>query len=152
MTKVSAQTFARGYKKRIQLGKTLYRFADFINRNYITLILKTMILTALVNSVTDMQKQPPGGVPRKRCSENMQQIYRRTPMPSVLLLICCIFSEHLFVRTPLGGCFWTWKFSQYRSNHWRCSWNLNQSFAKFTGKHLCQCLFFNKVGGLRPVG
>ena len=29
----------------------------------------------------DFQKQPPRGVPRKRCSENMQQIYRRTPMP-----------------------------------------------------------------------
>ena len=28
----------------------------------------------------------------------------------------------------------------------RCSWN----FAKFTGKHLCQILFFNKVAGLRP--
>ena len=27
------------------------------------------------------QKQPPRGVPWKRCSENMQQIYRRTPMP-----------------------------------------------------------------------
>ena len=27
------------------------------------------------------QKQPPRGVLRKRCSENMQQIYRRTPMP-----------------------------------------------------------------------
>ena len=27
------------------------------------------------------QKQPPRGVPRKRCSENIQQIYRRTPMP-----------------------------------------------------------------------
>ena len=26
-------------------------------------------------------KQPLTGVPRKRCSENMQQIYRRTPMP-----------------------------------------------------------------------
>ena len=26
------------------------------------------------------QKQPPRGVPWKRCSENMQQIYRRTPM------------------------------------------------------------------------
>ena len=25
------------------------------------------------------QKQPPRGVPRKMCSENMQQIYRRTP-------------------------------------------------------------------------
>ena len=28
-----------------------------------------------------LQKQPPRGVPRKSCSENMQQIYRRTPMP-----------------------------------------------------------------------
>ena len=27
------------------------------------------------------QKQPSGGVLRKRCSENIQQIYRRTPMP-----------------------------------------------------------------------
>ena len=49
---MSAQTFARGYKKRIQVGKTLYRFPDFINRKYFTLNLKTMILTALVNSVT----------------------------------------------------------------------------------------------------
>ena len=24
---------------------------------------------------------------------------------SVLLSICCIFSEHLFLRTPLEGCF-----------------------------------------------
>ena len=31
-------------KKRIQLGKTLYRFPDFINRKYFTLILKIMIL------------------------------------------------------------------------------------------------------------
>ena len=28
-----------------------------------------------------LQKQLLRGVPRKRCSENMQQIYRRTPMP-----------------------------------------------------------------------
>ena len=27
------------------------------------------------------QEQPPRGVLRKMCSENMQQIYRRTPMP-----------------------------------------------------------------------
>ena len=64
MTKVSAQTITRGYKKRIQLGKTLYRYPDFINRKYFTLILKTMILTALVNFVTSteifkIQKQPP---------------------------------------------------------------------------------------------
>ena len=29
----------------------------------------------------DVQKQPPRGVPRKSCSENMEQIYRRAPMP-----------------------------------------------------------------------
>ena len=29
----------------------------------------------------NIQKQPPTGVLRKRCSEKMQQIYRRTPMP-----------------------------------------------------------------------
>ena len=28
-----------------------------------------------------VQKQPFRGVPRKRCSENMQQIYRRTSLP-----------------------------------------------------------------------
>ena len=33
------------------------------------------------NVVIEVQKQPPRGVPRKRCSENMQQIYRRTLMP-----------------------------------------------------------------------
>ena len=27
------------------------------------------------------RKQPPRGIPKKRCSENMQQIYGRTPMP-----------------------------------------------------------------------
>ena len=26
-----------------------------------------------------------------------------------------------------------------------------ENFAKFTGKHLCQSLFFNKVTGLRPT-
>ena len=30
----------------------------------------------------------------------MQQIYRRTPMSKR-----CIFSEHVFLRTPLEGCF-----------------------------------------------
>ena len=55
VTKVSAQTFARGYKKRIQLGKALYRFSHFINRKSFTLNLKMMILIALVNSVTGME-------------------------------------------------------------------------------------------------
>ena len=32
-------------------------------------------------SGTFKQKQPPKGIPRKMCSKNMQQIYRRTSMP-----------------------------------------------------------------------
>ena len=75
-------------------------------------------------------KQPPRGVPWKRCSENMQQIYNRTPMLKcgfnkaalqlywnytsawvfpckfVAYFRCC--SQHLFLRTSLGGCFWIW--------------------------------------------
>ena len=37
-----------------------------------------------------------------------------------------------------------------RSSHRRCSLRkcALRNFTKFTGKHLCQCLFFNKVAGL----
>ena len=40
-----------------------------------------------------------------------------------------------------------------RSSHWRCSVRkgILRNFAKFTGKHLCQSLFFNKVIGLWPA-
>ena len=38
-----------------------------------------------------VQKQPFRGVLRKRCSENMQQIYRRTPMPK------CDFNKKLLL-------------------------------------------------------
>ena len=43
----------------------------------------------------------------------MQEIYRRTPMSNtqfdmgVHLRICYIFTEHLVLRTPLDGCFWS---------------------------------------------
>ena len=38
----------------------------------------------------------------------------------------------------------------FRSNHQRCSMKKGvlRNFTKFTGKHLCQSLFFNKVAGL----
>ena len=76
--------------------------------------------------MSSIQKQPSRGVPWKRCSENKQQIYRRTPMPkchfnkvtkqfywnrtSAWVFSCKfaaqLFSEHFFLRTPLVGCFW----------------------------------------------
>ena len=41
---------------------------------------------------------------------------------------------------------------KYRSSHQMCSLKKGvlRNFAKFTGKHLCQSIFFNKVAGLRP--
>ena len=64
------------------------------------------------------------------------------------------FEEHL--RTAVSA---TWKILQMkmnkvsfdsRSSHQRCSIKKGalKNFAKFTGKHLCQSLFFNK--GCRP--
>ena len=40
-----------------------------------------------------------------------------------------------------------------RNSHRRCSVKKNvlRNFAKFTGKHLCQSLFLNKVADLRPA-
>ena len=40
-----------------------------------------------------------------------------------------------------------------RSSHRRCSVRKGvlSNFAKFTGKHLCQSLFFNKVAVLKPA-
>ena len=40
--------------------------------------------------------------------------------------------------------------STARSSHQRCSIKIGvlKNFTKFTGKHLCQSLFFNKVAGL----
>ena len=39
----------------------------------------------------------------------------------------------------------------HRSSHWRCSVRKGflRNLAKFTGKHLCQSLYFNKVAGLK---
>ena len=38
----------------------------------------------------------------------------------------------------------------YRSSHQRCAMKKGvlRNFSKFTGKHLCRSLFFNKVAGL----
>ena len=45
---------------------------------------------SVVTTSTSIQKQSSRGVLKKRCSENIQQIYRRTPMPN------CDFSKVLW--------------------------------------------------------
>ena len=49
------------------------------------------------------QKQPSGGVVRKRCSENMQQTYRTIPMPEFQKNTS--FRKSPLLRKPLKGCF-----------------------------------------------
>ena len=57
------------------------------------------------------QKQPPRGVPRKRYSENMQQIYKRTPMPkcdttNLLHIFRITFLKNTSGRLLLRPVFW----------------------------------------------
>ena len=86
----------------------------------------------------------------------------------VVLKICSKFTEHFFLKTPLEGCFWklmVWRevflilvilkfqnFKFFRSSRLDvfCKKGVLVNFAKLTGIHLCQGLFFNKVAGLRP--
>ena len=75
-----------------------------------------------------IQNQPSRGVLGKSYSENMQQIYRRTPMPnyyfnkaakqhywnctSAYVFSCkfaAYFQNTFFKRAPLDGCFWRFK-------------------------------------------
>ena len=42
--------------------------------------LNVFALNHFMSGNSELQKQPPRGVPRKKCSENIQQIYRKTPM------------------------------------------------------------------------
>ena len=93
-----------------------------------------------------LQKQPSRGVLRKRCSENMQQIYRK-PMPKCdfnefalqlywnhtsAWVSFCKFAVYSIYRTP---------FSTTPLCGYFCSENPEKS--------ICQSLFFNKVAGIR---
>ena len=51
------------------------------------------------------------------------------------------------VAMPWSGC------SSFRSSHRKLYIKIGvlKNFAKFTGKHLCQSIFFNKVAGLNPA-
>ena len=61
--------------------------------------------------------------------------------------------EGPFLKTPLSRSIRQHKLSIFRSSHRRCSVRRGVlvNFAKFTGKHMCQSVFFNKVAGFRPA-
>ena len=76
---------------------------------------------------------------KKRTTENFGR-------KSLLLTMEHFFFRNSRLRNGMAS-------SVNRSSHGRCSIRKGvlRNFAKFTGKHLCQNLFFNKVAGLRPA-
>ena len=91
-------------------------------KNFLMYYFSTTGVSDVVMGYTILQKQPTRGVPKKRCSENMQQIWRRIYMPkcnfnkvakqnrtSVWVFSCkfaACFQNTFSLRTPLDGCFW----------------------------------------------
>ena len=64
------------------------------------------------SGISDIQKQSSRGVSRKRCSENMQQLYRRTPMPKCDLnkVVLQLYWNHT------SAWVFTYKFAAYFQN------------------------------------
>ena len=60
--------------------QTFFKWAQnfYIYKNF---LINSVSLCYCLNNKSIFQKQPPRRVPRERCSENIQEIYRRTPMP-----------------------------------------------------------------------
>ena len=66
----------------------------------------------------------------KKRSENFQKVHKKHPWRSLILVKLQAFTEAATEGVPKKSV-------------------LRKVFAKFTGKHLCQRLYFNKVAGLR---
>ena len=60
---------------------------------------------------------------------------------SVLLQICCIFSEHLFLITLLEGCFWTKRKKSRKAFSGCFNLSFEQSFRTASRFCICQICF-----------
>ena len=87
------------------------------------------------------------------CFQGLQKVCIRNKWVNTLLFQwkhvsyikhSCIKIDYTFVLNNT-----IWGMTRFRSIHQRCSVKkgILRNFAKFTGKHLCQSLFFNKVAG-----
>ena len=92
------------------------------------------------------------------CAENFstEAVIRRCSAKMIFLNILQNLQEYTCARVSflikLQGLGLRRKF-QYKSSRPEvfCKNDVLKPFAKFTGIHLCQSLFFNKVAGLRPA-
>ena len=74
-----------------------------------------------------------------------------------LITVYMKYPEKNFLAVILTEIFTFWvhypKIKLHRTSHRKCSVKKGviRNFTKFTGKYLCQRLFFNKIEGLRPA-
>ena len=66
----------------------------------------------------------------------------------ILDFVCQLIEKNLLFGNRSLICFLLCRSSHQRSSIKK---GVLRNFTKFTGKHLCQSLFFNKVAGLRPA-
>ena len=133
----------------------LKHFANFLETLLIKFYLVSMVLLVAKSRLSKMDLlENMGASSGNEQLNNCWKGYRWTNV--VFFRESCIQAQ----KTPLHlhG-----KNSQYRLNrgHWKqsmkkqpsevfCKKGVLRNLTKFTGKHLCQSLFFNKVAGLRP--
>ena len=116
-------THAEGQFHSSSKAKTCCIFSEHFYKNTSGRLLLKIIRTdyvdcfhlfpeEVVSKLTKIRKQRPRGVLRKKCFENMQQIYRRTPIPMCLFEIMLRYWRspvnllHIF-RTPFTkNTFW----------------------------------------------
>ena len=67
--------------------------------------------------------------------------------------VVAVFFGILDLYQNISQNIWQIPFGRFRSSHHKCSMKKGvlRNITKFTGKHLCQSLFFNKVAGLRAA-
>ena len=112
------------------------------------------IWKTFLSHLAECQKSLISGAPNNHCSEKFHKI------PETFVTLSFLHKSAgcwLFCRTAPHNYFWTIlgnfpgktnKQSRWcvidRSSHWSCSVKKGvlKNFAKFTGKHLCQSLFF----------
>ena len=76
------QIFIEATELEVNIQELLTKGDEFLSQKITVFNINDKVNVLLENQ----QKQPSRGVLRKRCSENMPQIYRTTPMPRIPML------------------------------------------------------------------
>ena len=76
------QIFIEATELDVNIQELLTKGDEFLSQKITVFNINDKVNVLLENQ----QKQPSRGVLRKRCSENMSQIYRTTPMPRIPML------------------------------------------------------------------